>query len=41
MQISLDVCEVARPIEVTHDVLIWGIDEKKIEIKESFLTEKI
>lgn len=42
MWISLNVGEVSRPVEVTHDVLIYRmVDEKKMEIDESFLSEKI
>lgn len=37
----LDICEVARPVLITHDVLIDEINEKQVEIKESFLFEKI
>jgi len=42
MWISLNVGEVARPVEVTRDVFIYRmVDEKQMEIKESFLFEKI
>lgn len=28
IQVPLDVGEVARPVGVTHDILIWRINEK-------------
>lgn len=38
----MDICEVARPVKVTHDVEIYRmIDEKQMEVKEGFLFEKI
>jgi len=41
MRISLDFGEVARPVKITHDVLIYEINEKQMEIKASFLSKKI
>jgi len=41
MWISLDVGEVARLVKVSDGFLIDGIREKKMEIKKSFLSEKI